>query len=486
MGAPILEGPFDMPMVKNFIPRRVKPFLYLLMVFGFQLSGGMYLGALSEIYSGYSLMREDILMCLYANLTGMAIYFPLLFRMKFAFSNKHLLTFASVGILLCNLAAMFVTFLPLLWIICFIAGFLKIQGTFECMSNIQLWMTPKRDFTVFFPLLHIVIISAIQLSAIIDIVITYYYDWQMMHWFIMGYMCLNLLIITICLKPMMLMKRLPLYGIDWSGTALWSALILQIVYLFNYGDWYDWWSSHTICLLSFSIVITLVMCVWRMLTIRHPYIEPQVWRYKYFLPVILVTILVEGFLATEHVLEEVFYAEGLHLEPLSTIRFNFIAILGGIVGCLFSLWWLKVMRYNYLQLIMIGLIFMFVYLFGFYLSINHTIKMEQLYWPIACRTFCYALISISLFVCLEEIMTFPHFFQALGIFNVMHIVIGGVIGSAIYRQGLRYYIAENMIHYGGESERVSVGKAPFSIDHFMEEVIVQMQLISIKQINGWV
>ena len=62
MGAPILEGPFDMPMVKNFIPRRVKPFLYLLMVFGFQLSGGMYLGALSEIYSGYSLMREDILM----------------------------------------------------------------------------------------------------------------------------------------------------------------------------------------------------------------------------------------------------------------------------------------------------------------------------------------------------------------------------------------------------------------------------------------
>ena len=172
------------------------------------------------------------------------------------------------------------------------------------------------------------------------------------------------------------------------------------------------------------------MCVWRMLTIRHPYIEPQVWRYKYFLPVILVTVLVEGFLATEHVLEEVFYAEGLHLEPLSTIRFNFIAILGGIVGCLFSLWWLKVMRYNYLQLIMIGLIFMFVYLFGFYLSINHTIKMEQLYWPIACRTFCYALISISLFVCLEEIMTFPHFFQALGIFNVMHIVIGGVIGSA--------------------------------------------------------
>ena len=99
MAAPILNGPFDMPMVRNFIPRKAKPFLYLFMVVGFQLSGGMYLGSLSEIYGEYSLMREDILMCLYANLTGMAIYFPLLFRMKFAFTNKSLLTFAACGIL---------------------------------------------------------------------------------------------------------------------------------------------------------------------------------------------------------------------------------------------------------------------------------------------------------------------------------------------------------------------------------------------------
>ncbi len=486
MAAPILNGPFDMPMVRNFIPRKAKPFLYLFMVVGFQLSGGMYLGSLSEIYGEYSLMREDILMCLYANLTGMAIYFPLLFRMKFAFTNKSLLTFAACGILLCNVASMFVTCLPILWMICFIAGFLKIQGTFECMSNIQLWMSPNRDFTVFFPILHIVILGAIQLSTIIDVTLTYYYNWHMMHWFVIGYMLVNLFIIFTCLKSMMLMKRLPLYGIDWSGALLWAALVLQVAFLFNYGDWYDWWYSPVIKGLTTTIIATAIMIIWRMQTIRHPYIEPKVWSYKYFIPLIIVTILIEAFLATEHVLEEVFYEEGMHYVSLSILNFNWVALVSATVGCLFSLWWLNKMHYSYLRLIMLGMVFLFFYLVGFYLNINQNINMERLYLPIACRGFSCAVISISMFVCLEEIMTFPHFFQALGIFNMVHIVIGGVIGSAIYAQGLRYYITDNMIRYSGAIDKVAFSRSPFQFPHFMEGFVQQMQLASVKQIYGWV
>ena len=55
------------------------------------------MGALNQMIGSMSLMREDILMCMYANLTGMAIYFPLLFRMKFRFTNKTLLTSTRTG-----------------------------------------------------------------------------------------------------------------------------------------------------------------------------------------------------------------------------------------------------------------------------------------------------------------------------------------------------------------------------------------------------
>ena len=75
-------------------------------------------------------MREDLLMCLYANLSGMAVYFPLLFRMKFRFTNRTLLCAAAAGVLVCNLLAPHIAFLPLLWLVCFVEGMCKIQGTF--------------------------------------------------------------------------------------------------------------------------------------------------------------------------------------------------------------------------------------------------------------------------------------------------------------------------------------------------------------------
>ena len=101
MSAPVLNGPFVLPMFRSFVPRKMQPWIYLFIAVTFQLSGGVYLGALNQMIGSMSLMREDILMCMYANLAGMAIYFPLLFRMKFRFTNKTLLTSAALGVLLC-------------------------------------------------------------------------------------------------------------------------------------------------------------------------------------------------------------------------------------------------------------------------------------------------------------------------------------------------------------------------------------------------
>lgn len=97
MSAPVLNGPFVMPMFRSFVPRRMQPWIYLFIAVTFQLSGGVYLGALNQMIGSMALMREDILMCMYANLAGMAIYFPLLFRMKFRFTNKNPTHIGSTG-----------------------------------------------------------------------------------------------------------------------------------------------------------------------------------------------------------------------------------------------------------------------------------------------------------------------------------------------------------------------------------------------------
>jgi len=486
MGAPVLNGPFTMPMFHDFVPRKLQPWIYVFFAFTFQLSGGLYLGALNQMIGNMVVMREDILMCLYANLAGMAIYFPLLFRMKFRFTNKNLLTAAAAGVLICNLLATRVTFLPLLWAICFIEGICKIQGTFECMSNIQLWMTPKRDFTVFFPLLHIVILGSMQLSDLLMTYLMYHYHWHYMHVFIASLMVLDLLVISTCTKHFRFMKKFPLFGIDWLGAILWVALLLQIAYLLNYGDWYDWWNSPVMQRLLLSIIFTFVICIWRMNTIRHPYLEPKMWTYRHLTPILILIMLVEAFLATEHVLEEVFYEEVMHYEESVSVQLDWLALAGILCGCMFAYWWMHVKRFNYMRLIIVGIVALIAYLMGYYFTISSEIHISQLYLPTACRGFAYAILSATFMVCLEEIMTFQHFFQALSVFNMLHMVIGGVAGAALYARGLSYYVSDNMARYGSAIDHVAFSRSPFPLGEYIERFIAQMMEISIKQIYGWV
>ena len=425
MGAPVLNGPFTMPMFRDFVPRALQPWIYIFMTATFQLSGGIYLGALNEMIGGMALMREDLMMCLYANLAGMAIYFPILVRMKFRFTNRTLLTAAAAGALVCNLVAPHVRLLPLLWAVCFVEGMCKIHGTFECMSTIQLWITPQRDFTAFFPVLHIVILGCMQLSTIITTALMHHYHWVWMHFLVSALMAVDLLIVRLCTRHFRIVRKMPLYGIDWLGALLWVALLLQVAYLFDYGEWYDWWYSPVMRRLAVTSVATLALCLWRMNTIRHPYIEPRMWSYRHLFPILILITLVEMLLATEHVLEGAFYEQTMHYDATVSVLVTRWVLVGVLAGCGFAYWWMHVRRMSYVRLLTVGIAALAAYLLGYYFTVSADIHVSQLYLPAACRGFAYAILSATFMVCLEEIMTFQHFFQALSVFNMLHMVVGG-------------------------------------------------------------
>ena len=102
-GPPLMA--FAMPMYHDFVPKWIRPWIYVVLAFCFQFSNGMYLGAMNNVVGEWGIMREDVQMCLYATLIGMALYFPVLFRMKFHFSNKSLLMASALVIIVCNLLA---------------------------------------------------------------------------------------------------------------------------------------------------------------------------------------------------------------------------------------------------------------------------------------------------------------------------------------------------------------------------------------------
>lgn len=477
---------FSMPMFRDFVPEGLRPWIYVLQAFCFQFSGGVYLGSMNNMIGERAWMREDVLMCLYANLIGMAIYFPVLFRMKFHFTNRFLLICSALTIIACNLLVLLPLPKPIIWGLCVVCGMAKIQGTFENMSNIQLWMTPTRDMGVFFPILHIILLTSIEVSAFLAALFAFEHHWMLMHWFVCGLMLFVIFVQTLLTRPFHAMpKIIPLKGIDWFGALLWMVFCLQLTYMLNYGDWLDWWHSPTIRLLCGTSLITLAVCLQRMLYHPQPYYEPAMWTYRHVVPIIVLIGIVEMLFSCEHVLEMVYYEEVMHYADHTYEALNQWSLPGIWAGCLFSVWWLKVRQWNVYKLIAIGLTAFSLYAAGFYFRMDASLNIEALRLPIVCRGFSYSILCIAFMWALHAMLSFRHFFQALSVFNMIHMFVGGSAGAALHAHGLGYYVADGFARYSHALDAVRLSARGVQIGPYMEHFVENILAQSVKILFGW-
>lgn len=444
-GPPVLNGPFTMPMFNGFVPRAIQPWIYLLIAFAFQMSGSLYSGAVAHFMGDTCLMREDALMIILCGVVGVNMPFPFLFRMKFRFTNRQLLLVASIVVGVCNLLVLTTESVPLLCIISYIAGFFKLCGTFECMSNIQLWMTPKRDFTVFFPLLYCVVLGNMSLSPWVSIQLTYIFqDWQVMNWMMAGAMFAIALFIYTCTHNFRFMKPLPFFAIDYLGCALWSAVMIEIIFLFNYGEFYNWWNGKPFRVVTLLLPFTLFFAIQRMRHIRHPYIQPSAWMYKRLLPLLGLFVIVEMISSTPKVLQNTFVSGVLHLGTMQTASLYLVEWLGSICGCLICLWWVKGLHQKYPRLLTIGCLALLMYEVMLYFMIQPGLDLASLYFPAWCRTFGVGIFFTALTVYLEDLMPFQHFFMGLTMLGMVRNGVVETMCSGIYSFNMRHHILENM------------------------------------------
>lgn len=441
----MLEGPFRIPSFNQYVPRKLQPWIYLMFAFVFQLSGGIYGGVMSQVMGEYSLMREDVLMIVMCNVVGVNMPFPLLFRMKFRFTNRTLLFNAAVMIALCDFLIMHTQSLALMCALGYVAGFFKLCGTFECMSNIQLWMTPKRDFTIFFPLLYCVVLGNMFLSPwLTEHLIYICQDWRVVNWVMIGVMLLVALVVWVTTHDFMFMKPLPFISIDYLGCLLWSALMIEFIYFFNYGEHYNWLDGAPLRFDLALMAVTAYFAIQRMRHIRHPYIAPEAWKYKRLVPLLVLFAFVEFMGSTPKVLQTAFVGGVLRFGVFSTNVLNLVEWGGAIAGCLFCMLWIKVLRQKYTRLLTVGVAAMVAYPVMMYFLIDPGLNLERLFVPVALRSFGNAIFFCTLTIYLEELMPFQHFFMGLTMAGLVRNGPIGTLCSGAYSYGLRQQIAENL------------------------------------------
>lgn len=444
-GPPMLQGPFRVPSFNSYMPRRLQPWIYLLFAFTFLMSGGIYGGAMSQVMGEYSMQREDVLMVVMFNVVGVAMPFPFLFKLKFRFTNRQLLLNAALMVATCNFLILWTDSLPVMCVLAYVAGFFKLCGCFECMSTIQLWITPKRDFTIFFPLLYCFVLGNMSLSPwITEHLIYMVQDWRIINWVMTGALLVVALIVYVTMHNFHFMKPIPFISVDYLGCLLWSAWMLEFIFFFNYGEHYNWFDSSVIWADIMLFLITGYFCIQRMCHIRHPYIAPEAWKYKRLIPLLTLFAFVELMGSTPKVLQNAFTGGVLHFGTFTTNVLNLVEWMGVIVGCLFCLFWCKVLRLKYTQLLTLGVAAMTAYPVMMYFLIDSGLPLEALYLPTFLRSVGNAIFFCMLTIYLEELMPFQHFFMGLTMAGIIRNGPISTMCSGLYSLGLRYQMADNM------------------------------------------
>ncbi len=480
------QGPFDIPDVPNYIPRRLKPWLFIFFVLIVQFSGGVYLAAASDMVGTTGLMQEDILMAGYAALVGMSINFAVMFRLKFRFSNRVGLLICGAALIAANIVCANTDSVPVLVVTCFLAGWFRMWATFVCNSTIQLWLTPVRDMAIFFCYVYLVVDGVIQLSGVFTVYTAFFSQWEYMHWTMTGLLALMMLMVLVLVKPVKGPMQIPLLGIDWIGAGLWSVFMLCFTFICVYGNFYDWWDAPEITGATVLGLLCLALNLWRATFLHHPYISFTALTNRNVRRATAIYLVFFTLLATEHVFEHSYAEAVLGFDETNMIDLNLYVLAGILVGCAFTYYTFALRRWRYKTMTTIGFVLAAFYLAYFYFMIDYGVEKEALFVPLFCRGAASVIISIVyLTSILQGGMHFFVFPQALTINGFTGAVMGATLGPAVIGELLRHTLARNASLLGAAMTDVNPLAVHIPLGQLYGTVQVQAIIVSMKEIYGW-
>lgn len=477
-------GPFSIPAMRDFVPEKWRPWIIILIVIVFQFSGGVYLAAVSEMVGSTALMQEDIMMAGYASMVGMGLTFAIMFRLKFRFPTKVAFMTCSIAIIISNLICMHTHSVPVLVTVCFFSGIFRMWATFECNSTIQLWLTPKRDLSIFFCFIYLLVQSCIQLSGLITVYTSVWAKWEYMHWLIIALLLLVILVTQILFRNFRTMPKLPLFGIDWLGAFMWALTLMCILFVCVYGQHYEWYESIYIRIATVAGIVILALNLWRASFIRHPFIALKTWSYKTVYLTFILYIVVDLLLAPSHLLEHIYTEAVLGYDSLNAISLNWVVLLGIIVGAAFTYYTFAIRKWRYKVMTVIAFVAITIYLILFYFIIDYNQSKEALILPVFLRSFGYVIIAICFLTSLSRV-PFQHFFQAVSVQAFVSAGFGGALGTAILGHLLEGAMKKNVLLLGATLDRVNL-QANYLSDGALYGALQQQALmVSMKELYGW-
>jgi len=477
--------PYKIEAICDSVPERIKPWILLSFFLVFQFSGGVYMASVTQMSGSLSLTHEDIMMAGYASLVGLCLTFTVMYRLKFRFTIKTGLLVSAMGLILCNLISLNTSSVPLLVAISFVAGIFRMWGTFMCNTTLAPWLFPQWTMAKFQCYIQTTVMGFMLLSGLTTIYITWYTKWQYMHWFIIELLLFMVLITFFFFRHHRPVKKLPLYGIDWMGAVLWGVTALCVIFVLNYGDYYDWYQSEQILMGTLFGIVALGLNIWRASFIRHPFIANSTWGFRNVRIVFLLLVVICILMSPSTFFEQMYTTAILKYDSLNRITLNWFSLLGYICGGVFTYRTLAIRNWKFKTMTLIAFSLLVGYLLIMYFMIDYNLPKEALYLPVFLRSVGMIIISVTFLTAIFRTIPFQNFFQALNLVTLITACCGPLLGSAILKHLFKITLKKNALFFGAGLDSVNPVTSHFSTESLYGSLHQHAMIVSMKELYGW-
>ncbi|MGN0201952.1 MAG: hypothetical protein ACI399_03495 [Candidatus Cryptobacteroides sp.] len=437
------QGKAPLPNFRDWVPDWGRVALYFIFLSVFQFTNGMYFTAFEQMKGGMSLSSSDVSMMGQTVLIGLSFYFPLAFRLKFRFSNRTNLLFAATVQLFCNLVFPHLTTMPARLLVCYLGGFCRLYGTFECFSNLLPRITPSFNYAVFLSVVFFIVLGCINVFDWIQVQIVEAFGWQAMHFVSIGCLLLVAAAVLVFMKNVPALQKMPLYGINWIGMATWSIFILSLIYIFCYGEELGWFCSARlrtalgICLLSLSYGL------WAMSTLRHPFIDKGAFSLRHFGKILLIFLVLDILLSAQTVMQNTFCSAVMGMDYRALADLKWLDFAGEAVGALFCCIALTKWHWRTRWMTLSGIFLVMLYELLMYLTVGESVPNSALVLPLVACGAGHIIIFISLTVYVQANCNFTYYFQMLCLLGFVRTGVGGPVGDAFFSRAMTALLPYN-------------------------------------------
>lgn len=473
-------------MYKEWVPLRLRFWLYMAFGFLYQYVGSIYSSYSNQIVSEIALLSEDIQMANYCTLGGITVCFPVMYRLKFYMYTRQLFFVAGIGLIICNAITMSAQAPWIIWGVSFVAGFFKMLGMFGCTSVFRLCVTPSRNYAVFFPVVYLMVCGGTYLSGLTTSYLTYYGNWRLMNLFVIALLMIHCGIVYYMMKPDHRPGPfLSLKGVDFTGLFLWSSFLISGIWLFTYGEHYDWWRSRTIWTATGITLALFAAAFCRSRFHDKPYLPLSIFRFRSVQHLMLLLLGVGILQAAPKLLQSIYLTSVLKYDSLNTISLNWPILYGVVVGSLLAFAAFVKWHWGFKKYFMVALLLLTSYEVAMYFLIGGDTNREAFFIPLFALGVSEVMIGSASNVYLSQSLPFSHFFYGLSSIGYIRCGIGTAMGSATVQRLYNWAISKNNINAGDNLDGTVL---PFDMPSWSDTLSViskQAVMISIKECYGY-